>query len=355
MCIYYSKRSNLNYTKQEHIIPAGIGGILKLPKGYVSDEFNNDISKLEMEFLREGILSMPRQILGPGKRGSLSENKATKSKVHLISGVYSRDQYALGFTSVGKVYEIPHLIWNTNTGESIFSFNKSNKEAEEVINEFQEKCKEAEKLKIKIIITDKLPNDTVILGIQHGIEKNFDCFFAKNQANGYVINAEKIKKIGAGMTFNNSPKAEKYLPKAHLKANFKTDYFRVYGKIAFNFLAFVKGEEFMKHGQFNALRNWIANGGEYDFVRVDNKSVNPLLKLGIDPPKDAHFIYFTGSGPTLISQVFLYGGYSVILLLSSKLTEGLGQMLLFLIGEIVKNIDLPSTFIKFKRIQTYKS
>jgi hypothetical protein len=324
MCIYYLNRPELNYKKQEHIIPAGIGGVLKLPIGYVSDEFNNDISKLEMEFLREGILSMPRQILGPGKRGSLSENKATKSKVHLISGVHSKEQYALGFTSTGKVYEIPHLIWNTNTGESIFSFNKSDKDAEEVINEFKMKCKDADRLKLKNIITDKLPNDIVILGIQDGIEENFDCFFARNGANDYVINTERIKKIGLGMMFNDSPKAEKYLPKAHLKANFRADYFRIYGKIAFNFLAFAKGEEFVKHEQFDALRNWIATGGEYDFVRIDNRSENPLLKLGIDLPKDAHFIYFTGSEQTLISQIFLYGGYSVILLLSNKLTERVG-------------------------------
>jgi hypothetical protein len=324
MCIYYIERPELNYKKQEHIIPAGIGGVLKLPKGYVSDEFNNDISKLEMEFFREGILSMPRQIFGPGKRGSLSENKATKSKVHLISGVHSKEQFALGYTSAGKVYEIPHLLWNTNTGESIFSFNKSYKEAEEVINEFQLKCKDADTLKIKIIITDKLPDDIAILGIQQGIEENFDCFYACNEGNGYVINAEKIKKIGAGMTFSDSPKAEKYLPKAHLKANFKRDYFRIYGKIAFNFLAFEKGEEFVKHEQFDSVRNWIATGGEYDFVRIDNQSENPLLKVSIDLPKDAHFIYFTQSEQTLISQIFLYGGYSVILLLSNALTKRVG-------------------------------
>jgi len=42
MCIYYTGR--------EHIFPAGIGGMQKLPQGYVSDEFNNDTSKLEQVF-----------------------------------------------------------------------------------------------------------------------------------------------------------------------------------------------------------------------------------------------------------------------------------------------------------------
>jgi len=51
MCIYYKDRKNLHYAKQEHIVSAAIGGIKKLPKGYVSDEFNSGISKLEQDSL----------------------------------------------------------------------------------------------------------------------------------------------------------------------------------------------------------------------------------------------------------------------------------------------------------------
>lgn len=86
----------------------------------------------------------------------------------------------------------------------------------------------------------------------------------------------------------------KYLPKDHLRANFKTDYFRICGKIAFNFLAFVKGEEFVKHEQFNGLRNWIATGGEYGLVNIDHKSGNPLLKSRFRSSKRCTFyiLYF---------------------------------------------------------------
>lgn len=53
MCIYYKDRKNLHYAKQEHIVSAAIGGIKKLPKGYVSNEFNSGISKLEQDSLGE--------------------------------------------------------------------------------------------------------------------------------------------------------------------------------------------------------------------------------------------------------------------------------------------------------------
>lgn len=37
MCIYYGDILGLTYEKREHIFPAGMGGKIMLPKGYVSD------------------------------------------------------------------------------------------------------------------------------------------------------------------------------------------------------------------------------------------------------------------------------------------------------------------------------
>ena len=41
MCIYYNNKDTLTYQGQEQIFPASIGGIEKLPLGYVSDQANN--------------------------------------------------------------------------------------------------------------------------------------------------------------------------------------------------------------------------------------------------------------------------------------------------------------------------
>ena len=46
ICIYY-KRFDLRFNKEEHVIPAGLGGTLKLSKGYVSDEANEFFTVLK--------------------------------------------------------------------------------------------------------------------------------------------------------------------------------------------------------------------------------------------------------------------------------------------------------------------
>lgn len=72
MCIYYPGRPSLTYQSGEHIIQATIGGIQKLPKGYVSDQFNQALSKLELDVFREGLPGFARVLDGPGKRGKLA-------------------------------------------------------------------------------------------------------------------------------------------------------------------------------------------------------------------------------------------------------------------------------------------
>ena len=54
MCIYYGKSENLTYEKQEHVIPAGLGGHIKLGKGVVSDQANF----IDWDMLRNKFLSM---------------------------------------------------------------------------------------------------------------------------------------------------------------------------------------------------------------------------------------------------------------------------------------------------------
>lgn len=75
-CIYYKKTEpDLRFDKEEHIIPAGLGGIHKLEKGSVSDEANEKFSKIETVALRNSIIGFNRMNFGPGKRGSLNVKK----------------------------------------------------------------------------------------------------------------------------------------------------------------------------------------------------------------------------------------------------------------------------------------
>src|ERR1039458_9485828 len=119
MCIYYKDRADLDHNTREHVIPKGLGGKLRLPKGYVSKEFNTDISKLEKEFMRESPIYIPRQFDGPGSEGKMGLAHAKKSKVLLFKNEES-DIFSLGYMQRGKSFEIPFLQLNTSTGVNQF-------------------------------------------------------------------------------------------------------------------------------------------------------------------------------------------------------------------------------------------
>lgn len=61
-CIYLKKTEpEVTFSSEEHIFPAGIGGIQKLPLEYVSHDCNNAFSSMELDFMRNSIMSLPRQ------------------------------------------------------------------------------------------------------------------------------------------------------------------------------------------------------------------------------------------------------------------------------------------------------
>jgi len=122
-CIYLKgTEPQLTFTSEEHIIPAGIGGITKLDRGMVSDQCNNKFSAMELNFMRHSVIAIPRQLEGPGKRGSLSNKKATESFIHIMTD--SENKSSLGYIKNGQPYQIPQMIFlNENQVEILF--NKS--------------------------------------------------------------------------------------------------------------------------------------------------------------------------------------------------------------------------------------
>lgn len=107
MCIYFSDRNDLTYREQEHIFPAGLGGIGMLPRGYVSDQANALFSPLELKLMHNSLLMVPRTIFGPGKRGKLDPDKASKSEIATVQD--ENGKIALGYMSLGKGYYINSL------------------------------------------------------------------------------------------------------------------------------------------------------------------------------------------------------------------------------------------------------
>jgi len=309
MCIYYNNHSRLHYTSQEHIFPAGIGGIQKLPKGYVSDEFNNNISKLEQSFLRESTVSAARQIEGPGKRGKLSDKWATKSAVHIIINSENQQISGLGYIKLGKTILIPNVTINTETRALDIGFDKgSNIGVEENIRQFYYKCNAVQNLNIRTIIDDRINVENVLFGIGEGIEENFNAFFARHSSSKVEITADLIQHIGKSIqTIKGEVQTQKYLPSSILRVKFNTAYLQIYGKIAFNFLAFLYGSEYTKDVRFDPVRNWINGNGTNEFAKLD--TTEPLFKKLLDPKdQSVHYVMLFKVKDTLIAEVSFYGG-----------------------------------------------
>ncbi|MED1490712.1 hypothetical protein [Bacillus smithii] len=120
-CIYHQKNEEyLRFDKEEHVIPAGLGGITKLKKGIVSDEANEMFSKIETKALRNSLIAMNRMNLGPGKRGNLNVKKIKNPIMRVLHQEEKANgaEFLLGFIYAGKSYIIPQLVLDFNDEEN---------------------------------------------------------------------------------------------------------------------------------------------------------------------------------------------------------------------------------------------
>lgn len=60
MCIYLGDAPDLTYNKRKHIFPAGLGGTVTLPQGWVSDQANGLFSSMEGELMHSSPIALDR-------------------------------------------------------------------------------------------------------------------------------------------------------------------------------------------------------------------------------------------------------------------------------------------------------
>lgn len=77
MCIYFGDAPNLTYNKSEHIFPAGLGGTVTLPQGWVSDQANELFSSMEGELMHDSLLALDRYFFGPGDDGARTQSQTS--------------------------------------------------------------------------------------------------------------------------------------------------------------------------------------------------------------------------------------------------------------------------------------
>lgn len=308
-CIYYFDRPGLTFDNAEHIIPAGIGGQSTLPKGYVSDQFNNDISKIEMRFMRESILAIGRQLVGPGKRGSTKPKEATRSSVMLVSQPGPPETFFLGYLSLGDAVSMPQIRVNQLTGEVDWSL-PAGFTAESAGPYLVERLEAISTLKTRYILDDRLPENVVIIAFDDQL------YIARSKSSKFELSAAIAAGLQASIESWTGPYEQKHQPISFNQvAIVADDFYRVTAKIALNTLALLKGKEFVLHTAFDLLRRYITNAGA-------NPGVVFIPKPQRMPqfPTDAHNLMFAASGGKLAANVCFYDQFTVNVILATNYT-----------------------------------
>jgi hypothetical protein len=322
MCIYYPGRSSLTYNSGDHIFSSAIGGMTKLPKGYVSDQFNGDISRIERDVFRNGLPGFARVMDGPGKRGSLSPQHQKKSKISLMDGGIQGARRTLGYVWRKIAYAIPQVIVPMNGRQLAFSYdtNETDKTSAEVLEAFRRSCHDWSKLRCRTILSNDLNKGEVIIGIADDVEDNYNCFLAKHPDTGFELTESNLQKIAEAFINTEEPIADSYQPIVHGEIKFDQDHLRVFGKMAFNALAYIKGKEFMLLPEFDPMRRWISYGGEFHaswHPEISNYLRSSPLKI----PEKAHIIMLKCDGTDLFASISLYNSMGVTIVMTRQLRQ----------------------------------
>lgn len=300
MCIYYGDSPLLTYKNQEHVFPAGLGGNIKLPNGYVSDQANKLFSPMELKLLRYSLISVDRMFFGPGDRGSLQPRKASKSLVTV--GIQDNKEIVLSYTALGKPYNIPQVHLYANG--AILSLPDEHNEVSQNISQLVEAFSKFSGQFVFLPYNDFAEGE-MIIGFFDG--KYYVASSGLRPVDEYI--QKKIQNF-----LDHFHEGEIQRGEHHVKQNHRLveneEIARVYAKIAMNTLALIKGKEYAMHRNFDELRKWILTGesqSEFFYLpSILTDEVSNLIKIF---PDGSHWCLFCKIGTTLNSMVCFYNRF----------------------------------------------
>lgn len=288
-CIYYcDKHRRLTYKNGEHIISSAIGGRRTLPKGYVSDQANNFLSKYELACMRYSPLFIERAKFGPGKRGSFNINKIDEPDILSLEPTQKNSSNytcPLGFLFLNKAYTISQLIiifdndlqdfnvvclkanypnfsdvtgfdWDSQIQNLLLSGKKDCKEVP-VPYDTKQYFSCIGYYKKRWFFCSTLPNTSIDEILQQMLQRK-------------PLSQVSEKHLG----FSLSTPAFRYLRDFQLE-NFAVAF--LHAKNCFNALAFFKGAEFVRQRMFDQFRECILTNSKWENVIVPTKCTPPYI------------------------------------------------------------------------------
>lgn len=334
-CIYLTEASeNLKYNSEEHIIPAGLGGMQKLPKGYVSDKINNMFSKYELKAMRNSLLTGNRMKHGPGKRGNQNVKKQRNHKIQLLKDESSEDNhFLLGYVFSGKSYLLPQMscVFDFVYNSMSVNYIVDNYEVENYNEHFLELRK-----KLNEFLFDKKRSFTFIKDEFQELDNNVNIGFYKGKwylsSNIFLLDINAIADKIISYSFNNVSLSKKSLKKQAVKEIGKIEFRHrqpiditdnsfgfIFTKTAFNALAYLKGQEFALLNIFDDLRNDIIECNDMTPYIISNKIHDEIFTQHIDKvPDNAHCVYIVSDGNVIYAYVTLYNEWHAHIILTDK-------------------------------------
>lgn len=297
MCIYYGNQENLTYTSAEHIFPATIGGIKKLPLGYVSKQANQYFSNLESNLITNSFLGLPKSFSGPGKRGSYS--KPGRLPISIMTDETTNGE-TLGFVFKGKPCLIPQIIISNNILE-VHITHDANIQTEKDLNKLIQSIDNFEGH--YTLIEQNLSNTKFLIG--HYENRLYIATQNTDKIDEFIkyIKTMVIPKIN----YSKAKKGETYKPKVQINMliAYENDS-RVFAKTAINVLANLKGAKYLKNKKFAKFISWILGRKDDNFAQIPQnetilKSILPYIQ------KDIHYCALINIDNFFVAFVCFYG------------------------------------------------
>jgi hypothetical protein len=333
LCIYHKKSEpDLKFTKREHVIPAGIGGINTLPLGYVSDEVNESFSPLEMEILRNSFISINRNNVGPGKRGTLNVKKQKAPIIRVLKDSGEDDgnlieNYKLGFVFSGESYIITQIALDFNDEENYFTMSYSStvfdiQNSKEIVLEFKKRLIQFllnKKRNFKLI---KMPYSTNKHFINIGLhEGKWFATTSHERINMDVLSWDLVPALKEEKLEYSEPMVQ---PKSLFEYTYKINTDSVllnfmFVKTAFNSLAFIKGSDFACNEIFDEVRNSIVNQKNLNnFLVMDINLPNIFEEIINNIPDKAHYVIITSNNESVLAYVSFYNTKPILVNLTNQ-------------------------------------
>lgn len=260
--------------------------------------------------MHDSLISLMRALLGPGKRGSLSPQKASQTKIFTL-----RDEdgkVTLGYFSGKRGYYINCAALSKATKELVFTVASSEHLApEQAWKTFRDALSKFTGRYV-LVPTTYLKPDELLLGFYK--EKYY-------VALGTNCTVETVKEVIPLIT--NAKRAgdlrkEKGHPRFDLRQKESDETGRIYAKVAINALAALKGADFVRHPRFDAIKGWILG-----LSKDDNYTQVPRItqKGPLHFPKHSHWCIFGVRDRKLYAVVCFYDTVSRYFELADTIPE----------------------------------